>query len=286
MSAPCVLVLTNSKDVTSDFLCTKLKEGGVIYVRYNTDIDCSRTKYLYKENKPCIKCGNELLCAEKVSTLIFRRPKPIELSLDVDRYTKEHTIGEWSEALEGFLAHIDKKSWINHPANNSNASHKVEQITRAKKYGLMVPSTVVTNDPDSAEEFIRSQESGVIVKPLASGFIERDDRDTIIYTRLFEEKHFEVLDKISECPVMFQSRVNKEVDVRVIILDDTVVAVALQKNDLNKVQRLDIRRDNMNGVKYTLVDVPTKVKTSIKLLLDSYSLRFGALDFAITKTKY
>jgi len=284
MSVPTVLVLTNSADVTSDFLCAKFKEAGIIYVRYNTDIDCSRAIFLYKDTKPCLKWGSNHLYAEHVSSIVLRRPKPIELNTDMDRYTKEHTIGEWAEALEGFLAHIDQEAWINHPANNSMASHKVEQLTRAKKCGLMVPLTIVTNDPISAEEFIRSQVSGVIVKPLASGFIEREDNDTIIYTRLFEEQHFEILEQIRECPVMFQSRILKEIDVRVTVLDETVVAVALQAGDTIETQRLDIRRDNMNGVNYTVIDIPASVESSIKALLKSYNLRFGALDFGITKT--
>lgn len=240
------LILTNSKDVTSDYLCARLEEAGVDFVRYNTDVDCNRTLFLYKKSAPFIKWGDNSLNPDQISALILRRPKPIEIDAELDKTSREHTSAEWSEAIEGFLSHIDETIWVNHPARNSMASHKVEQLTRAKQYGLNVPPTIVTNDPDSAKEFIRSQTSGSIVKPLASGFIEREEGDTLIYTHAFQEEHFKFLDRIRQCPVLFQSRIPKTLDVRLTVLDDHMVAVALQAKEQDGTQRLDIRRDNID----------------------------------------
>jgi len=283
MSPQNSLILTNSKDITSDYLCNKLKEEGVRYVRYNTDLDYSGTTFLYKGNTPQIKWGDNTLTPDQVSSLVFRRPKPIDINSDIDYHTAEHVRSEWSEALEGFLAHINQNLWINHPAMNCMASHKIEQISSAKACGLNVPSTLVTNNPDTAHEFIRSQKNGTIVKPLASGFIERDTNDTLIYTRSFEKKHFKILNLIRECPVMFQSRVPKAFDVRITVLDETMIAVALYGEDNNNLQRLDIRRNNMLDVKYSLIEIPSYVVNSITNFLKLYSLRFGALDFAVTE---
>lgn len=277
------LLLTNSQDVTSDYLCDQLAKERVPFLRYNTDVDCKRTVFLYKDSKPLMKWGINSLHPEQISAIVFRRPKPLQIGENLDDHTREHIIGEWSEAIEGFLAHVDETLWINHPARNCMASHKIEQLTRAKNCGLNVPSTIVTNDPISAENFLRSLNSRAIVKPLASGFIERENCDTIIYTHAFEEHHFNLLEKIRECPVMFQSQIPKVLDVRVTVLDDMIIAVALKGKNQDGTQRLDIRRDNMVDVEYSLIEVPPTISASIIIMLKTYKLRFAAFDFGITE---
>lgn len=284
MSSKIILFLTNSQDVTSDYLCDQLAKEKVPFLRYNTDLDCKKTIFLYRDNKPHMKWGINSLHVEEISAIVYRRPKPLQIGEKLDSHTREHTVGEWSEAIEGFLAHVNEKLWINHPARNCMASHKIEQLTCAKNCGLAVPSTIVTNDPISAENFLRSRTCGAIIKPLASGFIERENCDTIIYTHTFEEQHFKLLGKIRECPVMFQSQIPKVLDVRVTVLDSMIVAVALQGRNEDGTQRLDIRRDNMVDVKYSLIEVPPKISASIILMLETYKLRFAALDFGITET--
>ncbi|MEJ1729693.1 hypothetical protein SMA90_25505, partial [Escherichia coli] len=47
-----------------------------------------------------------------------------------------YLLNEWAEALEGFFAHIPRPRWMNHPAANAQASHKLEQLTTAQSLGL------------------------------------------------------------------------------------------------------------------------------------------------------
>ncbi len=282
MNLKTVLLLTNSEDSTSDFLCNRLTNAGLRFARYNTDVDCPKTEFLYEDCVAGMAWEGHTLYSDQVSSIILRRPKALQLRADLDGASEEHTIAEWSEAIEGFLAHIDENVWINHPAYNCMASHKIEQLTRAKKYGLNIPQTIVTNSSKIAKDFFYKQLDGVIVKPLASGFVERDENDTIIYTSDFSEEHMAFLEEIRECPVMFQAKVRKNLDVRVTVLDETIIAVALVAEELDGVQRLDIRRNNMSDVNYFTVEIPPTVSDAILFLLKSYKLRFAALDFGIT----
>jgi len=285
MNANISLILTNSKDITSDFLCNQLVNAGVRHARFNTDEDCQKSQFIYKDGLPKIIWNNNTLSPDQITNVVLRRPKPIEIEGELDSTTRKHTALEWSEVIESFLTYIDDKHWINHPANNFKASHKLEQLSRAKRNGINVPPTIVTNNPSFAEEFLRAQSCGVIVKPLASGFIERESEhdDTIIYTNAFEKKHFDYLAKIRDCPVMFQCLIRKIFDVRVTVLDDIIIAVALLGKDQYGNQRLDIRRDNMSGVMYSVIDIPHSISNSIKILIRSYELRFAALDFGVTE---
>ncbi|MGD0572910.1 MAG: hypothetical protein ABSB11_07790 [Sedimentisphaerales bacterium] len=286
MSAEHILVLTNSLDVTSDYLCSRFKQEGICFSRFNTDKDCRIATFLYKSGSLNLKWSKNILKPEQITTVVLRRPKPVEIHKNGNVYSERHTAGEWSEVLEGFLAHIDERNWINHPARNSGSSHKIEQLSRSKRHGLNIPRTLVTNNAREAEKFVSSKKNGVIVKPLSSGFIERasPEEDTIIYTQQFKRNHYQFLKEIKYCPVLFQEMIPKVIDVRVTILDGIIVATGIRAIENDGSQRLDIRRNNMSDVEYFPLKLPHDVSTSVRSLIKSYGLRFAALDFGVTKS--
>jgi glutathione synthase/RimK-type ligase-like ATP-grasp enzyme len=286
MSVGHVLVLTNSSDATSDYLCSRFEQEKVRFCRFNTDQDCCTTTFVYHSGSARLTWSRSSVPADQVRAVVFRRPKPVQIRRNRGEYCADHAAGEWSEAIEGFLAHIEEKSWINHPARNSRASHKIEQLTRAERCGLHIPRTLVTNSIDKAEKFIDSETNGVIVKPLASGFIERanPEQDTVIYTREFKKAHRRYLKEIRFCPVLFQEMVPKIMDVRVTMLDGIIVATGIRATENDGTQRLDIRRNNMSDAEYVTVEPPRGVSAAMKRLIRSYGLRFAALDFGVTRS--
>ncbi|NBB81592.1 MAG: hypothetical protein GVY36_19485 [Verrucomicrobia bacterium] len=149
--------------------------------------------------------------------------------------------------------------------------------------GLLVPESIVTNSRTEASSFIGDFSDPVIVKPLASGYVESDEGDSSIYTQRFQPCHLPALDDIQNCPVLFQRMVDKVVDVRITVLDEYMIAVSLAADDQRGDQRLDIRRDNMSDVRYEVVSIPDNIRSAITKILAKYSLRFAAIDFAINK---
>jgi glutathione synthase/RimK-type ligase-like ATP-grasp enzyme len=277
-----VLILSNSEDATSDYLGGRLEEIGIEFSRFDTDTDCVEAGFVFDQNGPFIEWKGACLRPEQVSTIILRRPKPIELGLGRDQHYERHASLEWSEGLEGFLAHIAEHKWINHPIKNCMASHKVEQLARARQFCLNVPDTLVTNSPSMASSFLDEKNGELVVKPIASGFIERECGDTLIYTNDFNESHREILEDLGPCPVMFQEKIVKDFDVRLTVLDGEMVAVGMKHQHKNGDQILDIRRNNMQGVQYFSVEVPPQTKSRILGLLHDYGLRFAAVDFGVT----
>ncbi|MFA5292065.1 MAG: hypothetical protein WC496_03430 [Phycisphaerae bacterium] len=286
MSAEHILVLTNSSDVTSDYICSKFKQEKIRFSRFNTDKDCQTATFSYKSGVSRLEWPQGTLKPEQITTILLRRPKPVKVYKIDDIYSERHAAGEWSEAIEGFLAHVEEKRWINHPARNSEASHKIEQLSRSKSYGLNIPRTVITNNISEAKKFIHSENNSVIVKPLNSGYIEREspEKDTIIYTRQLKKEDYPFLEGIEFCPVLFQEMIPKVVDVRLTMLDGIIVATGIRAVEVDGNQRLDIRRNNMSDVEYLPLKVPDNVSISVRSLIRSYGLRFATLDFGVTKS--
>lgn len=277
------VVLTNSEDVTSDYLCDRLSMAGLPIWRIDTDA-IREVEFDIRQQEAVYTDGNGAeLKAHDVAALILRRPKPIAPLVKGDKYQKQHVAAEWAEAFEGFLAHVPVFRWINHPSHNFNASHKIEQLKRAQAVGLDVPAWIATTSARKASDFMQSYGPAIIAKPLASGFIEREEpsNDTVIYTSEIGEEHRDVLTRISSCPVLFQEKVAKSVDIRLVVVAEEMIGVAMKGFDSEGRQRLDIRRDAMRDVEYSIVDVPAVVCAAINRIMKEYGLVFGAFDFAI-----
>jgi glutathione synthase/RimK-type ligase-like ATP-grasp enzyme len=278
-----LIILTNSEDATSDYLCEVLRANCINYRRLDTDNIQKECSIGYKVGVSHLKIKSEQISSADIETVLVRRPKRLKIAGDPSAET-DHATDEWIEALEGFLAHVSFSKWVNHPSANAGASHKIEQISRARKLGLSAPDTLLTQEANEAKRFFAKHEHQVVVKPLASGYIERDKQlnDTVIYTSLISTKHLDQLGLICKCPTLFQQAVNKISDVRVCYVDGQTTAVELAFSE-NGRQRLDIRRNHMRGVKYRVVEIPSKVKKALHRLMQSYKLRFGAIDFVLDR---
>lgn len=277
------LIITNSTDATVDYLCERLARAGVGYCRFDTDTALDTINVALSPGGLRLAWNGYTVEATTIGTVVYRRPKPFVPPMSGDPSQKSHASDEWAESIEGFLAHIPPSKWINYPPRNFMASHKVEQLTRAQACGLCVPEWIVTNDADEAKRFLIAHGPQLVAKPLASGYIERSDPadDTLIYTQSINQSHEHLFDRLSSCPVLFQKRVNKATDVRMIVVDNNITAVSLTAKDDDGSQRLDIRRDNMRDVRYAPLSVPSCVALGVRELMQGYGLRFAAIDFAI-----
>jgi hypothetical protein len=278
-----VIILTNSDDATSDFLCERLDRHGAKYCRLNTDTFTHDCQIDYVSGIPYLTFESERFCSTEVQNLWLRRPKSLQC-VELKSPEALHAASEWMEALEGFLAHISFDRWINHPSANAGASHKLEQLTRARRIGLLVPDTLLTQSPEAVRQFWTKHKHHIVVKPLSGGYIEHQGQkeDTVIYTSSVSEEAIKNVELICECPTLFQERINKAVDIRVCYLDGVATAVELVALE-NGQQRLDIRRDNMRDVNYRVLKMPTDVEVMLVKLLRSYNLRFAAVDFVIDR---
>lgn len=279
------LILTGSDDATADYLETRFRDARLPSCRLNTDHLIGRWDVGYDRGAPWLAVPDLQLAAKDVSSVWFRRPTELTWTAGGDEAERRHIAGEWTAAIEGFLAHVPDRNWINHPANNARAAHKIEQLSRAQHFGLAVPETIVTRSPDMLRQFMKECRGDVVMKPLLSGYIERDqpESDTLIYTSRVRDEHLRDVDAVlPKCPTLFQKLVHKAIDVRVTVVDNDFHIVGLVARDASGEQRLDIRRNNMADVQYEQLSIPEKVRVSLCQLIQSYHLRFAAADFAVT----
>ncbi|HEV3439739.1 MAG TPA: ATP-grasp domain-containing protein [Gemmata sp.] len=279
-----LLILTNSQDVTADYLASVLNRHGVVFLRLDTDTALQQIGFDYECGRPVVQFDGAWHSPERFSNVWYRRPERLRCSGTDNSPEGKFVLEEWAEALEGFLAHIEEAKWVNHPSRNVRASHKLEQLSRARSLGLMVPDTLVTQAPDRLRDFHTRHGGRVIAKPMASGYVERPEgeRDSLIYTNRVQAEHLADLDDLKACPTLFQQFVEKQCDVRITVVDGNLHAVELTAREPDGSQRCDIRRNNMDDVAYRPTTLPDDVRSQVEALVASYGLRFAAIDMAVT----
>ncbi|MEM8610774.1 MAG: MvdC/MvdD family ATP grasp protein [Cyanobacteria bacterium P01_H01_bin.105] len=280
--------MSNSLDVTADYVCNRLHRNQLQYSRLNTDQLIEKVKLRYKSNVFSCIVNHQALELGNITCVWYRRPQSLKLpsNLPFEEGEQAHTLSEWNAAIEGFLAHIPIKLWINHPSNNALAISKLEQLSRANRLGLKVPETLVTQSFEEIMQFWRDCQGELIIKPISHGYIKRSnpEEDTLIFTSQVRlEQITNNKELLSLCPSLFQKKVEKRFDVRINIIDKEVIAVAIYASEQNKLQSIDIRRDNMVDVRYELICLPVAIKNKVLELCHSYELRFAAIDMAFTQ---
>lgn len=281
-----IVVLTNSADATADHLCGLLVQSGIEYLRLDTDTSFFETRVYFRDGSARLVLAEKELSPQDVSHLWCRRPKPLRLGRSHDPAEADNIDREMSEAVEGFLAHVGIDRWINHPCRNAMASHKMEQLSRASRMGLPVPRTLVTQVPEDLRSFLSECGNEVVVKPLASGYLERTppDVDSVIYANHVTTDSLKNIASLAACPTLFQERILDKTDVRTTYIDGRTISIAIKSpNRLGAEPAIDIRRDNMAGVHYELVALPKHLEELIQAYVASYGLRFAAIDLAFDR---
>ena len=277
-----VLIVTNSRDATSDFLEKRLNKEQVQFVRLNTDqLGNLPIRFHTGPNGSVteVRLGERWRRPEHFTSVYYRRPTLPDLRKIPDLSERLWAANEFRKAWGGFFAQIPPPRWVNHPPAITQSSYKLEQLNRAVQLGLRVPETLVTTDPGAAREFCERLEWRVIAKPVGHGEIRDECGDTtaLIYTNEVGKEALADLSRVANCPTLLQEHLPKARDIRVTVIDEHVVSVALHSQDRPR-SRVDCRRDNMEGMKYSLLELPEKLSATLVDFTKSYALRFAAID--------
>ncbi|MBT2468511.1 ATP-grasp ribosomal peptide maturase [Streptomyces sp. ISL-66] len=273
-----VLVATEADDVTADMVITELNRRSVPVVRFNpADIGDSLTVSARYGIRPAHAAGRMLTPSraarlDDVRSVYWRRPTwPTfpHLSPDDARFAAAQT----RYGLGGVLHALTDPLWVNHPLRNAEADYKPHQLAHAERLDLAVPATLITNDPGEAREFVAAHPA-VIHKTLRATSYQRDGIPVVSWAEQVTAD--EIDDRVRVAPHLFQLRVDKACDVRVLIVGRRVFAVRIE-SDL-----LDWRRD-YSALAYSVITLPTPLESALLAFLDAFGLASGSFDLAVDR---
>jgi glutathione synthase/RimK-type ligase-like ATP-grasp enzyme len=279
-----ILILSNARDATADFLQKKMTDLGISFLRLNTEL-LPKIQLTAAPTEGQLTGGftidQRYIRFDDVNAVYYRRPTMPVIDGEMSPGLRAWIQSEYRRTWGGLLLALTRLRWVNHPLAISGASYKPEQLIRAQRFGLSVPATLITTQPEEARAFCARFDWSVIAKPLGHGEISGTDDgdDQLVYTSALSPDLENNLSAVTHCPTLFQYRVPKNIDIRVTVIDHKCIAVALHSQE-QPISQIDCRRNNMAGMRYSHCDLPPSLADSLIRLTRSYNLYFSAIDLA------
>ncbi len=217
--------------------------------------------------------GRSGIAIEDVGAVWYRRERPLELDPALtDPTSRLFAWSESTEALTGVWRALDC-FWMNPPAADEAGQRKVRQLQVARRAGLSVPDTLITNDPSAALAFAAERlERGVIRKAFRN--ISEAPRSTALVTG----DDLARIGDVRYAPVTFQQFVPAVLDLRVIVVEDEIFAAAIRSEPE---YRTDYR-PGIGSAEFFPYTMPDDVASALLALHRRLGLVYGASDFRVT----
>mgnify|MGYP000149793855 CR=1 FL=1 len=275
------LIVSNSFDFTSDYICYELQRRGQKYLRINRDkfLDYSIFIDLCKGVMSiCIGNKEYLVKESSLKSVYFRAPVFLRdtynhsLSLAKQLYRSQ-----WSSFIRN-LIYFENILWMNNPVSTYKAENKVLQLKYASQIGFKIPQTFITNDTRIPIE----PDYYYIVKSLDTALFRKDETEFFAFSNVVKGREIQE-SNLKEAPIILQEYIYPKIDLRVTVIGEKVHSVKIVKNDEGVEGDWRKYKDDVQFIPYELPE--TIVKRSIELV-KKFNLLFGAIDLIYRRGDY
>ena len=279
-----MLLITRRNDFEADLIGISLLRNGVDYIRLNIDDipDTIRATYaISKENedKLIFDLGGYILDPTKISVCLIRYFEVSSLDFGPDNFVYLYTTQQWENILSSLLNEL-KCNWINNPTAISHAEDRIKQLSVARDLGFDIPASVITNDPNVASNFYNICKGNMIIKVLHHHRIDVQNTAFSIFSQVISASHLKELKALVNAPCMLQERINKEYELRVTVVGDSIFAVRLDPPDN---LMFDLHSYTLSEISKKAVTIPVVLQERCKEMLKKLNLDYAALDFAVDR---
>lgn len=272
-----VLVVTEPDDVTASMVIAELNRRRVPVVRFNpADIgDALHVSARFGAGAPpvsgSLRTSSRAAALEQVRAVYWRRPVWPRFP-HLEPPDARFAAAQVRYGLGGILHALTECRYVNHPLRNYAAEHKPLQLATATRMGFTVPPTLISNDLGEIRSFVRDH-GPVVYKALRwTAYHDSDGQGLTTWTEPVDPAELD--ESVKVVPHLFQSRVDKAADVRVVVVGGRVFAVRIDS------ELLDWRRD-YGALTYRVIDLPTQTAEGLVRFLRHFGLASGSFDLAL-----
>ena len=274
------LIISNTVDYSTDFICYRLQQLGKKYLRINRDrFGTYKILYTLESDSLIVNIGGNdyEITSKTLKAVYFRAPVFLRAgkaySLNDQLYRNQ-----WNAFVRNLIV-FDNAKWINHPVATYRAENKLYQLKCAKRIGLDVPDTYVGN----SLPYNISPMDSYIVKSLDTALFYNEGEELFTYSTVVTGQ--ELLDaEVKSAPIILQQYLRNKVDMRVTVVGDKIFPVNITSE--GRGIEGDWRRTAKEALCYTPVELPEKVCQYLLSLMRFMKLEFGGIDLAFSGGKY
>lgn len=213
-----------------------------------------------------------------VRAVYYRRPGRFQLDQRMSSAAARWADSEARFAIGGVLSSLSC-TWVNHPHHNALAAFAPHALAVAARCGLLIPSTLITSDPEEARDFVANQ-PGEVAAYKAVGTAPagtHEGQKLALWTT--KVRPDEVTEAVSLTAHQFQRWVDKAYEVRLTAVDDQMFSAEIHAG--SAASREDFRRD-YPSLTYKVCRTPGSVAGGARKLMSALQLRYCAMDFLVS----
>ena len=277
LTKPTVLIFTHWFDPTADHVVAALHRRGADIARFDAadfPANVSATGRLDESWDVTISISDRAVQLADVRGAYYRRPTMFGCHLD-DGSEQTWAQAEARAGLGGLL--LASVPWMNHPHHSGYANYRTVQLMAARLTGLLVPPTLITNEPGQARAFA-TEHGELIYKPMTH--VSPGGGQLLYATPICaRDLDGENGDAIAGTMHLLQRRIRANYAVRLTMVDSRVFAAAIYAH--SHAASIDWRSD-YDALTYEPIEPPSEVVDRVRSMMARLKLRFGALDFLVT----
>lgn len=214
----------------------------------------------------------------------FRRPGKYRISSKVNHKDYYFIENEWKSLVDNIHILSDCLTyslWINNPRDAFIAENKMLQLSMAKKCGLKIPNTLISNNKEYILDFY-NQNKYIIYKPFRHE--KWIDKNSNIISGCWASVMNDI-DKIDSdsfdiSPGIYQQYIKKKTELRAIIIGNNIYCVSIESH--NDEPMIDWRPEYILGnVIINTYDLPIETKNYLLSFMSSMNLKFGCVDLIL-----
>jgi MvdC family ATP-grasp ribosomal peptide maturase len=221
------------------------------------------------------------LNTEQVQAVWMRRIWQPDLGKDLAPQFQAACSSESLAVLDGFWDSLRGARWVDDLQRISAAENKLRQLRVASEVGLVIPRTIITNNPQEAREFFHQVKGKMVVKLLKPLSYGMQASSFFMYTSAVKEEDLLDAETLRYCPAVFQEQIPKQLELRAVYVNGNLFVGALDASEY-----AGSTQDWRHGTKEVLTWQPHQLPDQLIRCLDAFMARFGlvfgAFDFIKT----
>jgi glutathione synthase/RimK-type ligase-like ATP-grasp enzyme len=221
------------------------------------------------ESAEIITSAGRRIALDEVSSIWMRRVSWPRSDPEVrDPGDRDFILREWDAAIDGLFASAETE--LVSPMWAQKAAVKPLQLTLARRSGLRVPDTLISNDRGAVERFLQNHRGRIVHKVLTA------PQDSFAETRAWREDDRDALPDLAYAPTIFQEHIDAAYDVRATVIGSDIFAMRIAVAPGTIDSRLDADAECES------MALPSDVGDRIRRLMKDLNLVFGAIDLRVS----
>lgn len=281
-----VLLVTHSRDAfTVDRVAEGVARRGARPLRVDSDRFPTELSLSMEGDgdgfESTLEVDHERVSSREVRAVWRRRVWTPRLPDDLDGAFREGCARESSTTLMAWLASLTEARHIDLPERTRTAEDKALQLRLARDAGLRIPRTIVTNDPARVRAFRATLRGEMVTKMQTALSQSMGGSSFFVHTSVVRDDDLDDLDGLRLCPMIFQERIEKRHELRVIYVAGALFAGLIDATQSAGGQ-VDWRMAKPDEVRWQRGEVPDGVAAALRAMMEALGLAYGAIDLIVT----